>query len=89
MSVFRMGQCDCCGEERDVGVACSPLGPVSFAYCRDCLKAGAEPYGMLVGVAAGAGVDEYGPWFEALLARNLAHYGKTRAEFDADVLEAA
>lgn len=34
--------CDTCGEP-SVGVACSALGPISFAYCRTCLRLKAEP----------------------------------------------
>ena len=46
--------CDVCGG-LGLGVAASPLGPVSYAYCRDCLKAKAEPYGSLVAFLAQEG----------------------------------
>lgn len=42
------GTCDCCNRERLVRVAASPIGPASFAYCDECLSAGAEPEGTVV-----------------------------------------
>ncbi len=36
-------KCDCCGRERDVAVAASPIGPASFAYCLECATEYAEP----------------------------------------------
>jgi hypothetical protein len=35
--------CDVCRRSPVVGVASSPLGPVSFAYCEECLVRGAQP----------------------------------------------
>ena len=40
-------QCDCCGRTREVGVASSQLGGVSFAYCKECLNNNAEPASMV------------------------------------------
>jgi hypothetical protein len=36
------GTCDVCGRERATHVCSSPFGPVSFAYCADCLNKPAE-----------------------------------------------
>jgi hypothetical protein len=38
-----------CGAD-SIAVACSALGAVSFAYCRDCAINGAEPRGILEGM---------------------------------------
>lgn len=55
--------CECCGKTSKVHVAASNCGPISFAYCEDCLKSGAEPYGALLGHLSGAfdidQVDDY------------------------------
>jgi hypothetical protein len=37
--------CDVCGGAAK-GVAASSLGPISLAYCQECLSRGAEPIGM-------------------------------------------
>jgi len=39
-------KCDVCGDEsREVYVASSSLGAISFGYCDICLQIGAEPSG--------------------------------------------
>lgn len=38
--------CDVCLSHPPIGVACSQLGAVSFAYCRECLDNNAEPKSM-------------------------------------------
>lgn len=39
-----MSKCECCMRQGEIaGVASSSLGPLSLAYCRECLDAGAEP----------------------------------------------
>lgn len=42
------GKCEVCGAETEVIVLASSLGPVSHAYCADCISKGLEPYGTLV-----------------------------------------
>lgn len=40
--------CECCGKsDQPCGVAASPLGAFSCAYCRVCLAMGAEPLGYI------------------------------------------
>ena len=42
------GKCECCWRERElVGVASSTAGPMSIAWCRECLDNHAEPKWML------------------------------------------
>lgn len=36
------GLCDVCGQREALGVASSALGPVSWAYCRECLRKPAD-----------------------------------------------
>lgn len=35
--------CEVCKLEVAIGVAASPIGPMSIAYCRTCLHVGAQP----------------------------------------------
>lgn len=35
--------CDCCDREGVAGVLSSALGPISFAYCKECAEKNAEP----------------------------------------------
>ena len=54
-----MRKCDVCNKEsNDIKVCGSACGPVSFAYCPDCLACGAEPYGAMVSYLSCADVDE-------------------------------
>ena len=78
--------CDVCGAAA-AGVCCSALGAVTFAYCGECSAAGAEPYGILVGmVALLGGLDNVSEWIrEVCLPATIARSGRTRAEFDAAV----
>jgi hypothetical protein len=79
--------CDVCGAP-SVGVACSALGPVSFAYCGECAACGAEPYGATVGMVAmmgASGLEALAEWFHPVLYAACLRAGKTAAEFWADV----
>jgi len=48
-------KCDVCGKETDVVACSSAFGGETFAYCNECWKAGAEPYGHMVSFIAAAG----------------------------------
>jgi hypothetical protein len=48
-------KCDVCGKESETFVAASAYGPISFAYCRECLENGLEPYDAIVAYIACAG----------------------------------
>lgn len=39
--------CDVCGRDRPSKLAASTLGPVSLAYCEECVARGAEPLMMV------------------------------------------
>lgn len=52
--------CDCCGRTADAGVASSGLGPISFAWCKQCIEENAEPEFMLEYVWGEIGEDVAG-----------------------------
>jgi hypothetical protein len=79
--------CDVCGERPSAGVGAMPGVPVSFAYCKDCLKANAHPYAMVVAnTAMLGGLERTATWWQSLVKDTLAHLGKTHEEFEASVL---
>lgn len=80
--------CDVCGTSPTVGVACSGLGAVSFAYCAQCLAVGAEPYVMLVGLLMTCPWDALLPEYQEMVTENLKHLGKTREQLEADAAAA-
>lgn len=55
-------QCEVCRKEPAVGVACVPGIPYSAAYGRECIRRGANPYGIIrANVACCGGPDEVVP----------------------------
>jgi hypothetical protein len=81
-----MPMCEVCKKNVSVGVACVPGIPYSAAYCEECLKANAHPYGILVAeVAVAGGLENLAPWFREMVSSTLKHIGKTQEEFDQDV----
>lgn len=79
-----MNKCDVCGKETETMVCSSSCGGVSFAYCRECLNAGREPYDALVGMGLYC-ADINQTYKEQILMPSLQFHGKTIEEFDADV----
>lgn len=86
--------CDVCKKNEMHGVYASSCGPVSFAYCMECGKKGAEPYGFLVAyisMAVDKGEDakpeneKINPRYQSIIDATLEVSGKTRGEFYADV----
>lgn len=79
-----MGKCEVCGKEAETFVASSSCGAISFAYCRECLSQGIEPYDALLGM--GLYYADIGKSFkEQILLPSLKFHGKTPEEFDVDV----
>lgn len=78
--------CDVCGTPA-IGVACSALGACSFAYCRECAVAHAEPYRIAVMMVAtiGDSPEALAAWFLPVVAGTCSRAGKTEAEFWDDV----
>lgn len=79
-----MGKCDVCGKETETFVACSSCGGTSYAYCGECLNAGREPYGALVGMGLTSDIINK-TYKQQILMPSLRFFGKTIEEFDADV----
>jgi hypothetical protein len=59
-------KCDVCRREREVGVASSTLGAVSFAFCKECLEHRAEPAGMFEFTLEEVGEHFVAPWVKSL-----------------------
>ena len=83
----RPGVCEVCGKNAPVVVCASAFGPVSFAYCKECLTANLEPYQHMVDYVSMAGEWPHGiaKRYQGEIIRMLEWHGKTEAEFAADV----
>ncbi len=84
------GKCAVCGKQTEVYVASSSIGAVTYAYCEDCLRAGAEPWSDLVFNCAICGPypESVNTQFRETVRNTCRHLGKTEEEFQADVNEA-
>lgn len=78
--------CDVCGNPART-VAASAYGPISYAFCDECLKKGLEPYKGVVAYIACAGhfPDDINEEYRADIRRMLPLWGKTEEEFIKDV----
>ena len=78
--------CDVCGNPART-VAASAYGPISYAFCDDCLGKGLEPYKGVVAYIACAGhfPDDINEEYRADIRRMLPLWGKTEEEFIKDV----
>lgn len=81
------GRCNACGRLSEVTVACSAYGPISFAYCPDCLRKCLEPYGAVVSFIACAGhfPEDISEAYRQDVRRMLPLWGKTEKAFIQDV----
>ena len=79
--------CEVCNEKESVGV-CKALGPMSCAFCRECLIAGRYPWANAVGYAMGLTKETVAPGFMLTLHPTLVFFHKTEEEFWAAVAEA-
>jgi hypothetical protein len=82
-----IGKCNVCGKEAELSVAASTCGACSYAYCQDCLKAGAEPYDALVSYiwCAGGRLEYINDTYKHIIAATLERVHKTPREFWEDV----
>lgn len=86
---FDYGTCQCCGNEPAVGVAAVPGVPMSIAWGRKCLDARVMPYWLVVAnTAVLGGLERAADWWVGYVERTLAYFGKSEAEFAAEVGEA-
>lgn len=85
----RPGECDVCGKQTNVVVCASVMGAVSFAYCKDCLEAGAEPYGVMVSRVASCGnwPDSINAEYQRIVRNGLKYLGVSEEKFTHDVDE--
>jgi hypothetical protein len=81
-------RCDVCGKPAQV-VAASAYGAISYAFCKECLTNGLEPYGGVVTYIACAGrfPEEINETYRADVRRMLPLWGKSEEEFIHDVDE--
>lgn len=82
--------CNVCNKNEALGVAASPFGPISLAYCRECINAPADAYFIIVNMVASAGGDEanLNEWARSYIEPSLRVAGVTREQFYKDVQEA-
>lgn len=80
-----MPTCDVCGKEA-IGVCCASMGPISLAYCRECLDARREPYFVLVGGLSGcSSLADIREDIHECIKVSLAFAGKTEADLFAEI----
>jgi hypothetical protein len=79
-------KCDCCGKPA-IEVAGSTMGAVSFAYCKECIKNGIEPYWAIISyIFCGCKTfDDMNDTYKEIVRKNLDFYGKTIEEFNQDL----
>jgi hypothetical protein len=78
-------ECECCKNVRAVWVASSSLGAVSHAYCMECLRKKAEPFGMLYMTYEICG-GQVADWFWELVTYFDGEY-KTARELEGVIKE--
>ena len=80
-------KCDVCGKEGETFVAASAYGPISFAYCKECLASGREPYDAIVAYISCAGhfPDDINDAYRRDIRRQLELHGVSEEQFIKDV----
>jgi hypothetical protein len=82
--------CEICNKESDgyLQVCSSSIAAMSVAMCSECLRSGAEPYGVLVGVLMGCTKETTSPCLYDTIEATCKVNNKTEEEFWADCKEA-
>jgi hypothetical protein len=68
------------------------MGPISYAYCRECLSRGLEPYGGIIAYIADNIEQDKHPkeclaeWAHATIERSLEAAGRTWEDLKEDCL---
>lgn len=80
-------KCDVCGKEVETYVACSGYGAASYAYCKECLENGREPYNAMVAYISCAGhfPDDINKAYQEDVRRQLKLHGTSEEQFIKDV----
>jgi hypothetical protein len=82
-------KCEVCGKPA-VGV-CNALGPMSAAFCGECLTTNRVTYGNLVGylyTVEPKTLDDLAEWVHPTVKETLAFYGRTWEDFVKDCADA-
>ena len=82
-------KCDVCGKDAECTVAASAFGPISFAYCDECLRQEKEPYRAVVDYIACAGhfPDDINETYQKEVRRQLKLHNVSEKDFINDVEE--
>ena len=80
-------KCDACGKESETFVAASTYGPISFAYCKECIASGREPYNAIVAYISCAGhfPDDINETYRKDVRRQLKLHGISEEQLIKDV----
>ena len=80
--------CEIC-KKPAIGVASSCMGPISHAYCRECLVARREVWTTLVAGLIGCEKGDVADWAKPTIAATLEFYKKTEDDLWREVKELA
>lgn len=80
-----MRTCEVCEKTEAIGVIASVLHASSFAVCRPCYRAHAEPWGNIIAATAVLDLDLCGSWVRDVVDASITATGHTRADYDAAV----
>ena len=80
---YEDGKCAVCGAEGPVFVCSGMCGGISNAYCEECLRSGAEPWGDLVFYisCAGSYPEDINVAYREIVRATCDRLGKTEQEF--------
>ena len=79
-----MSKCDVCVHDGETFVACSICGGISFAYCKECLKVGAEPWECLaiyIAFSGGKYPENINESFREAVKATCERLNKTEEDF--------
>lgn len=78
--------CEVCGKNTAVEVGAVPGVPMSAAYCKECLRAGAHPLSALIAnTACCGGLKNCAEWWQYMVAATLKHLDKSLDWFNDEV----
>ena len=73
-------KCCICGKDTTI-VCSSAFGPISSAYCEECLSKGIEQWDILIGGLYGCRPGKLNDHAQETLERTCKYYNKTEKEF--------
>lgn len=77
-------KCEVCGKLAN-HVFASCLGPISHAYCVECIQAGREVWTTLVGGLFSLTRETVGEWIKPIIKATCEFYGKTEDDLWRDI----